>query len=300
MDWSIGHALTLSRFYDLDGEIVLLDGLDARRLCHEGRYEAIDPWQAKWIFERNLRGFGMMGTWEIRSFVGNCRLSSFPVSEMDDHDLVELIEDGIKRGDLIAIKKVDPAVLANRPVDPAVVKLRLIREIEAKAGGKLTEAGRQYRLIRDIDFERFPERNYYHVVRQDEAKQILDAMANQPGTSAELAELFVKARDQLARDWNSFREPDGLILLRRAPMTRAPAADHEPPITPSQLLKLKLGWITIECVEESEEPWKGKLDIVFSDGTSRGKSVDAEGIVHIENIEPGDATVSTDDENAGP
>jgi hypothetical protein len=44
MDWSMGHALTLSRFYDLDGEIVLLcDRLDAMRLCHEGNYEAIDP-----------------------------------------------------------------------------------------------------------------------------------------------------------------------------------------------------------------------------------------------------------------
>jgi hypothetical protein len=134
----------------------------------------------------------MMTDWEIRDFVANLRLSSFPLSEMRDHELVELIEEGIKRGDLVAVKKVDPAVLANRPVDPAVMKLRLIREIESKTGGKLTESGRHYRLIRDIDFERFPERNYYHVVRQDEAKQILDALAKQPGTSAELAELFGK------------------------------------------------------------------------------------------------------------
>jgi hypothetical protein len=126
----------------------------------------------------------------------------------------ELIENSIRGGALVAIKKVDPAVLANRPVDPAVMKLRVIRSIESKTGDKLTEPGRHYRLLRDIDFERFPERNYYHVVRRDEAKQILDALASRPGTSAELAELFGKARDQLTRDWRPPFSPDGLILLR--------------------------------------------------------------------------------------
>ena len=297
MDWSMGHAITLSRFYDLEGEVVLLDGLDAMRLCREGTYEAIDPWKAKWTFDRTLSGFGLVSSWSIRDFIAHVRPSSFFLSEMRDRELVELIENGIARGDFVAVKRVDPATLANRPVDHAVAKLRLLREIESQTRGKLTVSGRQYRLIRDIDFEKFPERNYYHVVRQDEAKQVLDAMAKEAGASAELPALFAKARDQLTRDWRPPLRPDGLILLRRAPVVRAPVADTGPAITPSQMRKLKLGWITVECVEESERPWKGKVDMVFADGASRDTATDSEGIVHVENIEPGDATISFEDKN---
>jgi hypothetical protein len=311
MDWSMGHALTLSRFYDLDGEIVLLDRLDAMRLCREGNYEAIGPWQASSEFQRSLRGFGMMTDWAIRDFAAHLRLSSFPLSEMRDHELVELIEEGIKRGDLVAVKKVDPATLANRPVDPDVAKLRLIREIESKTGGKLTASGRRYRLIRDIDFEKFPERNYYHVVRQDEAKQILDALAKQPDTSAELAELLVKARDQLARDWNSFRDPDGLILLRRAPVARAPVADTGPALTPSQLRKAMLTWIAVEIVDDEDEPWDGTVDVTSTTGSQSSVEWPADGVYSLEEIEPGQVTVkvpgkapavapATDNEAAAP
>jgi len=259
MDWSMGHALTLSRFYDHGGEIVLLRDLDALRLCHEETYEVIDRWQASWAFQRSVGNARTVSDWEMRDFVAKVWLSSFPLSTLRDHRLVELIEKGIERGELVAVKKVDPATLAKRPFDPNVAKLRLIREIEAKTGGKLNESGRQYRLIRDIDFEKFPERNYYHVVRQDEAKQVLAALAKQPGTSPELAELLGKARDQLTRDWNAFRDPDGLILLRRVPMTSAPVKDTGPAITPSQMRRIKLGWLTIECVDESGHPWSGEI-----------------------------------------
>jgi hypothetical protein len=295
----MGHALTLSRFYDHDGEIVLLGVFDSMRLCREGTYEAIEPFKAIWAFERSLRGFGTTVSWDIRSFVGNLRLSSFPLSGMDDHEVLALVVNGIKRGDLVAVKKVDPAVLASRPVDPSVAKLRLIRDIEAKLNGRMTESGRQYRLIRDIDFEKFPERNYYHVVRQDEAKQVLDALAKQPGTSAELSELFVKARDQLTRDWHALTEPDGLILLRRIPASRAPVANDEPAITPSQFRRLKEGWITIEVTNVCEIPWDGKLHLVLTDGDPRDLAVNGDGVVHLENIEPGSVSTSLEIPDSG-
>jgi hypothetical protein len=218
---------------------------------------------------------------------------------LDDHDVNELIEDGIRRGSLVAVKKVDPTVLANRPVDPAVAKLRLIREIEAKTGGKLNESGRQYRLIRDIDFEKFPERNYYHVVRQDEAKQVLDAMAKQPGTSAELTELFTKARDQLTRDWNSFRDPDGLILLRRIPVNRAPVKDTGPAITPSQMRKLKESWIAVEIFDDLGRPWRGQIHLVLPTSGGKDVSADSEGVIRLEPIDAGNVEVSIDDLDAG-
>jgi hypothetical protein len=129
--------------------------------------------------------------------VATRRLSSFPLSSLDDHKVIALIKRGIKNGDVVAVKRVDAATLAARPVDPSVAQLRLIREIESQTRGKLIEAGRHYRLLRDIDFEGFAERNSYYVVRQDEAKQVLDAMAKDTGTSAELAVLFGKARDDV-------------------------------------------------------------------------------------------------------
>ncbi len=294
MDLMFGPSLGISPFWQIESKVILVGRLDASRLCRDGEYEALGPFQALWDFGR----LWPKNRWAIRRFVADAGLSRFPLSSLDEYAVNHLIKDGIGLGDLVAIKKVDPAVLAARPVDPAVAKRHLIREIEAKTGGKLTEAGRHYRLIRDIDFEKFPERNYYHVVRQDEAKQILDALAKQPGTSTELAELLVKARDQITRDWHALTEPDGLILLRRAPVERAPEKDTGPAITPSQMRKLKLGWIAIECVEESEQPWKGKVDMFFSDGASRGTAADPEGIVHVENIEPGDATISFKDKDA--
>jgi hypothetical protein len=172
-----------------------------------------------------------------------------------------------------------------------VAQLRLIREIESQTRGKLTEAGRQYRLLRDIDFEGFAERNSYYVVRQDEAKQVLDAMAKETGTPAELAVLFGKARDQLTRDWHAFTKPDGLILLRRAPVVRAPVADTGPAITPSQFRRMKLGWIIIEVVYESGDPWRGTLKLTMADGSEQSMQLPDDGVVNLENIEPGTVTV---------
>jgi hypothetical protein len=296
MDWPMGHALTISRHWDRDGEVVLLNLLDSMRLCHDGTYEAIKPFQASWMFDSNRRA---IPEWEIRTFVSNSRLTYSRVNELRTRDVLKLIEEGIKRGDLVAVRKVDPAVLASRPVDPSVAKLRLIRDIEAKLNGRMTESGRQYRLIRDIDFEKFPERNYYHVVRQDEAKQVLDALAKQPGTSAELAELFVKARDQLTRDWHALTEPDGLILLRRIPVSRAPVANDEPAITPSQFRRLKEGWITIEVQNVREVPWDGTLHLVLAEGGTRDLAVNGDGVVHLENIEPGSVSTSLEIPDSG-
>ncbi len=235
MDLMFGPSLGISPFWQLENKVILVGRLDASRLCRDGEYEALNLLQALWDFRR----LWPRPPWRMRRFAADARLSRFPLSSLDDRKVDELIESAIRLGDLVAIRKVDPAVLAARPVDPAVAKLRLIREIEAKTGGKMTESGRHYRLLRDIDFEKFPERNYYYVVRQDEAKQVLDALAKGTGTSGELAALFAKARDQITRDWRRpFSSPDGLILLRRAPVERAPAKDTGPAITPSQMKAL--------------------------------------------------------------
>jgi hypothetical protein len=185
-------ALRISQPWD-DERLFLVGALDALRLCREDGYETVNAFRAMSAFEWP----GRRVDWQMRDFVATRRLSSFPLSSLDDHKVIALIKRGIKNGDVVAVKKVDAATLAARPVDPSVAQLRLIREIESQTRGKLAEAGRHYRLLRDIDFEGFAERNSYYVVRQDEAKQVLNAMAKDTGTSAELAVLFGKARDDV-------------------------------------------------------------------------------------------------------
>jgi hypothetical protein len=79
-------------------------------------------------------------------------------------------------------------------------------------------------------------------------------------------------------------------LLRRAPVVRAPVADTGPAITPSQFRRMKLGWITIEVVYESGDPWRGTLDLTMADGGGRSITLPDDGVATVEDIEPGDVT----------
>jgi hypothetical protein len=269
--------------------LFLVGALDALRLCREGDYDALNAFRAM----SELEWPGRRVDWQMRDFVARRRLSSFPLSSLDDHKVMDLIKRGIKNGDLVAVRKVDAATLAARPVDPSVAQLRLIREIESQTRGKLTESGRQYRLLCDIDFEKFADRNSYYVVRQDEAKQVLDAMAKETGTSAELAVLFGKAREQLTRDWRPPHHPDGLILLRRAPVVRAPVADDGPALTPSRMRRLiEEAALEVLVVDLDKTPQKGvDYRIKAPDGNVATGELDKEGRARVKSSAPGVFTV---------
>ena len=276
-----------------DEQVFLVGVLDALRLRREGGYEELSAFRAM----SELEWPGRRVDWQTRDFVARRRLSSFPLSSLNDHKVMDLIKRGIKNGDVVAVRKVDAATLAARPVDPSVAQLRLIREIESQTRGKLTESGRQYRLLRDIDFENFAERNSYYVVRQDEAKQVLDAMAKETGTPAELAVLFGKARDQLTRDWRPPLRPDGLILLRRAPVIRAPVADDGPALTPSQMRQMmEKSALAIHVVDLKQKPQEGlAFKIKAPDGSSVSGKLDKDGRGSAQSSTPGTFTVTFPD-----
>jgi hypothetical protein len=86
-----------------------------------------------------------------------------------------------------------------------------------------------------VDLNGLPDRNYYEVVPHEEAKKVLAGLAAGLGT---IADLLATVAEKLTKDWRSYGEPDGLILLRRSPPARAAATNDAPSITPSQMKEM--------------------------------------------------------------
>ena len=222
--------LSLARAWageDDDRRIALVDSLDALRLCGDGGYEAVSASTALWDFENECRRL----SWEIQDFVYRLDLASpFSIGSGDD-DLAEFVGEAIKRGNLVGLRKSNAVAVTK----PTVEQRRLVAEIESKTRGRLSQGGRQYKLVAGNDLAGVADRNSYEVVGRDEAKRVLDQLSRDPGIEGELAALLGKARDKLTPDWRPPLAPNGLVLLRRTHEKRAVVASQEPALTPSQL-----------------------------------------------------------------
>jgi outer membrane protein OmpA-like peptidoglycan-associated protein len=150
---------------------------------------------------------------------------------------MELVKMSIQHGNLVAVKLGQPVVLSG-PEKRSQELRRIARSIDNKTNGRLSASGRQYQLVADEELSRMPNRDSYEVVQLVDAQKVLDALAKQPGTGPDLAELFKQARDYLTRDWERPYEADGLILMRRIFTPQAATSNNEPAITPSQLRAL--------------------------------------------------------------
>jgi hypothetical protein len=113
-----------------------------------------------------------------------------------------------------------------------------MRKIEMRIGHQLICAGRRYKLVADADLEELPDRNYYEVVSNREATEVLEALVIQPRTTVEQISLFVEARKRLTSDWRPPYLPKGLILLRRISSCQVITASSEPVFTPSQIKQM--------------------------------------------------------------
>jgi hypothetical protein len=167
---------------------------------------------------------------------------------------------------------------------------RLVRQIEARARRRLSHAGRQYKLVADVDLNRLRERDSYEVVGRQAAVQVLGALAQQASVdNRELAPLLVQAQVKLSGDWRPPLSPDGLVLLRRIVTLGSQAPDAAEAITPSQLKKLltKTEWIEIEVVDERGVPYTGPYRVELPDGAVREGKLDEKGMWADYDIEPG-------------
>jgi hypothetical protein len=106
---------------------------------------------------------------------------------------------GIEDGELVGIRRKQADMSASK--DPVVEQQRLVRDLESKTRGRLSEGGRQFKLIAGADLPGIPDRDSYEVVSNQEARRVLGTWVEQAGTRADLATLLGKAQDMLSPDW---------------------------------------------------------------------------------------------------
>jgi hypothetical protein len=259
--------------------------IEVLRLRRDEGCEDLPVREALWRFDSMER----QPSWQIRHFVAEARLPRFFLRDVDDRQLRDIIRQAIRDGHLIALRKGDGAAQAP---SATIERRRLVGQIEQLTRDKLNFSGRQYKLVADVDLSNVAGRDNYEVVSQNDARRVLDGLAKQGGTAGDLAGLLGQAGAKLTPDWRPpFTQPGGLILLRRSVTRATTKSDDGPAMTPSQMRALKQGWIIIEVVCDSGGPWCGTLNLTLADGGERTIQCPDEGVVDLENIEPGNVTV---------
>lgn len=272
---------------------MLVSSIKAMSLRFEGDFQEVDRHQARWLFD----GMDRWSRSGLRGFVSEARLSSFPVSSLDDHKICELVRQCIADGRVVAVRKRRGE--SGRVNDATGEQRRLVRAIDALTRGRLEQGGRRYKLVVDADLAAMPGRNEYVVLSQDAAQRVLDDIARAPGATADLGTLLAQARSKLSKDWQPPVGPDGLILLRKEIGPRTVAVIEEPAISPSRMRKLMdRTWYEVSLVDEIGEPLAGIELRVDVDGERYDGKTDADGKLHLPNAIRGEAKVRLADPQA--
>jgi hypothetical protein len=263
-----------------DKRLILVRAADAIRLCRGGDYETLPALGTSAQVDR----LGRRDMDALRHFVARARLSRFPLSSLDDQELLALLRRSLKSGEVVALRECEGA--GGDDGGASATQRRLIREIERKTRGRLGLAGRRYKLVADVDLTKLSDRDSYEVVRHDDAVKVLDGLAKENGGAADL---FAKAKQGLTRDWRPPRAPDGLILLCKTVTMQSAAPDLATAITPSQMKKMlaKTEWIEIVVNDELGNPYTGPYRIQTPDGSTREGNFDEQGLWGDYDIDPG-------------
>jgi N-acetylmuramoyl-L-alanine amidase len=278
--------LTLKPTASWERPIVLASRTEAMRLRQDG-WQPVAERDALWRFD-GMGGIDRVSAWDLRQFVNEARLSVFSLRDVRDNQLADIVRRAIRNQDVLAFQQGGDTAAPS----PTTVRRRLVREIAGKTRNRLSHAGRQYKLVADVDLDGLPDRDYHEVVGQDEAKKILAGLASEPAMPTEL---LTKASADLTKDWRKpFSQPDGLILLRRAPVVRARVADEGPALTPSQMRKLiEEAALDILVVDLDKTPQEGlAYRIKAPDGNVATGKLDKEGRARVKSSLPGVFTVA--------
>ncbi len=282
------RVLRLDRLPGADA-VVVVDLVTAARLRTEEHYEEVGSRMA--LFR--LDALARLPSFKLREFVDATRLTRASVTELEDHEMIGLVKHGIHDGRLVVLKQGSGA---GQATNKSFEQRRLVGEIDKLTRRRLRHAGRLYRLVADADLKQLSERERFEVVRRDDAREVLDALAREPGSQGELSRLFSRARETLSADWRPpFSQPDGLILVRRT-VSLVPFAGDSSPITPAQLRALierkMLTWIGIRLVDDDGEPVGGAAyELGLTDASVREGSLDKQGCARVDGILPGDCRV---------
>jgi hypothetical protein len=262
--------------------IVVVNAIDAIWPRRRGEYEAVEPWEAIRQIER--RGHSMAR--EIDDFLSRSGGFDSELRWMRDDEVAALVVRGIERRKFVGLRRARARIATG--TDPTLDERILVRDIERHTRGRLSQAGRQHKVVAGADLAGITDRDSYEVVRHDDAKRVLAALAQDSADQTELAGLFDKASAKLSPDWRPPLAPKGLVLLRRIASQRVAAASHEPAISPSQMRALmESSWIEIDFVDEQGEPVDVAYRVELSDGTVVDGEAGQEGNMSKTDIKPG-------------
>lgn len=296
--------LQLTPIWEREKTVVLAPSLVAARLRREESCEGLPVPEALRQFDRQFDRLDRRSSLGIRQFVSEARLAGVSLRDLDDWEVSAIVRAAIKTGDLVALRKGDKTA---RAPDGTAEQRRLVREIEKLPRGRMTLAGRRYKLVADVDLASVPGRNGYAVVDQKEAQRVLDGLAKESGSPGSLVGLFEQAKAKLTADWRPpFSQPDGLILLRSLPTIAASAVDQGPALTPSQLHKLAEPKpsvsIKIHLTDaDTNEALDGvSLSLKLPNATDvSSHDTDEDGLVHVTDLRSGTFSLEgIDDEGA--
>jgi hypothetical protein len=267
---------------------ILVHATDAVRLRRESELRQLPWWQAV----RRLDDTRRRGIASFRAFVSRARLVGLPLETLDDGQIVALLRDCIRRGDLVALGGLEEAS-ANVPQSTSEQR-RLVRKIGAMLGTLFTYQGRKYRITADVDLGKIRDRDNYQVTPHREAVSVLHGLAAQPGTDQKLAALLREAGGKVTADWRPPGTPDGLVLLRRLVVVQAVSAPDEPALTPSQLAQANqpTAVIEIELVDAAGQPVPGEAwELLLPDGSTRSGVLDDHGRALVTSLPEGKCEV---------
>jgi hypothetical protein len=137
------------------------------------------------------------------------------------------------------------------------------------------------------------DRNSYEVVPNRDAAAVLDGLAKQSSTNADLVSLLTEARTRLAADWRRPQMPEGLILLKQIIAQGTVRPSSEPAFTPSQLQQqqfepieevhpmidgtlVELDLSEVDLPEESDESEQSDGAEAAEDSEAASETADAE------------------------
>lgn len=274
------RTLHLAPSWSSEGEVVLASWPDAHQLSREG-WETLPREEALRCFDR----VGPQIASPLRRFIAGNHLAGSDLRGLHDHAILGLLRACMRREEVAVVR-------ARRSTAPNEAReLRhLIAQIERESRGRLTYRGRQYKLTLGDDLAAIPDRNSYEVVPQAEARAILDKISSDVTT---LGASLAKAKEKLSKDWRPpFSQPDGLVLLRRMPITASKPNDDGPAITPVQMRKLlKSEWIEIEVVDQDGEPYTGHYFVELPDESSVEGDLGEEALYGNYSLNPGNCTL---------
>jgi hypothetical protein len=246
-------------------------------MCREGGWEKLPTREA-------LREFDWAQRWDftqLRHLVGDSRMSRFDLREHRDHEVLDIVGMCIRHGEISVLRQ---GGASGKAVSETLELRRLIAQIEKQAHGRLSYRGCQYKLVLRDDLAKVPGRDNYGVVSQADALSVLEGMAGEPGIPAEL---LVKAKEKLSKDWRvSSPQPNVLVLLRRNSVQAAASKSEGPALTPSQIQQMRAP--------------KEEVDPLMSGAGTELEISDVELPAASEEEQPPDSSAGADDSEAHP